>query len=372
MILINEASVEGRTISYAVNKAIIKTIKVENDEIIDCYDIYRQPSLNHPLLHNHTIQMRPSSYPKMMKYNSFGSLQLTQFWHKYGLCPKGTIPIRRKGKNYNPTLLRKHHYPTLSTSQQDNEGNHEYATIKVHGNFLGARAKINLWKPLTETPTEISVSQIWVSAGDEKNVNTIEAGWEVGQSIFGDDQTRFFLYWTTDDYVSTGCYNLLCEGFVHTSSNVALGCNFTELSTFQGNQKDATFSIYKDQNSGNWWIQLQGIPIGYYPGSLFTELSNTATEITWGGEITDEKSKGRHTSTQMGSGHFPSEGRLNISSYFNWVQVVDENNAIKDPQNVVKSVTNPNCYNLEIDDNHHNTNGYSFYYGGRGYNDKCQ
>ncbi|KAI3863831.1 hypothetical protein MKW98_031423 [Papaver atlanticum] len=49
--------VEGRTISNVVNHAIIKTIKVDKDEIIDCYDIYKQPSLNHPSLHNHTIQV---------------------------------------------------------------------------------------------------------------------------------------------------------------------------------------------------------------------------------------------------------------------------------------------------------------------------
>ncbi|KAI3854988.1 hypothetical protein MKW92_049666, partial [Papaver armeniacum] len=127
-----------------------------------------------------------------------------------------------------------------------------------------------------------------------------------------------------------------------------------------------------DASSGNWWIQLQGIPVGYYPNSLFTKLSKTATRIAWGGEIINLKSKGRHTSTQMGSGHLPSEGGLKTSSYFNWVQIVDEHNIIKDPEKVEKQVTNPNCYNLKIDDDHHDTNGYGFYYGGPGYNEKCQ
>ncbi|KAI3852706.1 hypothetical protein MKW92_010661 [Papaver armeniacum] len=123
--------------------------------------------------------------------------------------------------------------------------------------------------------------------------------------------------------------------------------------------------------SGHWWIQLQGIPIGYYPSSLFTELSKVATTAQWGGEIIDN-TEGRHTSTQMGSGHFPSEGGLKTSSYFNWVQVVDENNKMKDPENVKTYITNPNCYDLKIDDNNHDTNGYGFYYGGPGYNDRCQ
>ncbi|KAI3945132.1 hypothetical protein MKW92_039539 [Papaver armeniacum] len=364
-IFVNERLVEGKTTIEAVNKAIIKTIKVENAEIIDCYDIYRQPSLNHPLLCNHTIQMKPSSYQRGTKSNNLGTLQLIQTWHKYGSCPEGTIPILRKGKTYNHTLLRKHHYPILSPYET------HVIIIGVHGNFLGAQAKINLWKPFTKTE-EMSISQIWVTAGDYKDYNTIEVGWQVYQGLYGDDQTRFFIYWTTDGYSSTGCYNLFCDGFVHTSPNISLGCNFTEVSTINGEQKDATFSIQKDQSSGNWWIQLQGIPIGYYPSSLFTKLSKIATSVKWGGEIINGKTNGRHTSTQMGSGHFPSEGGLKTSSYFNWVKVFDENNMIKDSENVGKKITNPNCFDLKIDDEHYGTNGYGFYYGGPGYNDKCK
>ncbi|KAI3866880.1 hypothetical protein MKX03_027113 [Papaver bracteatum] len=91
MILISEESVEGRTVPNSMNTAIIKTIKVENKEIIDCYDIYRQPSLNHPLLRNHAIHMKPSLYPKGTKSDILGTLQLKQTWHNYESCPKRTI-----------------------------------------------------------------------------------------------------------------------------------------------------------------------------------------------------------------------------------------------------------------------------------------
>ncbi|KAI3854989.1 hypothetical protein MKW92_049667, partial [Papaver armeniacum] len=55
-----------------------------------------------------------------------------------------------------------------------------YAIIVAEGNFQGAQAKINLWKPVTEIPSEISVSQIWVlsDADKEEDLNTIEVGWE--------------------------------------------------------------------------------------------------------------------------------------------------------------------------------------------------
>ncbi|KAI3862098.1 hypothetical protein MKX03_007321 [Papaver bracteatum] len=365
--------VEGRTSVKTVNNAIIKTIKVEKAEVIDCYDIYRQPSLNHPLLYNHTIQMIPSFYPKRTKSSNFERFQLAQTWHKYGSCPEGTIPIRRKGKNYNLTFLRKYHYPRLSPASQSNGKNTvpEHVVIGMRGKFLGARAKINLWKPFTET-NERSSSQIWVTSGEAKDLNTIEVGWHVSQHIYGDDQPRLFTYWTTDGYFKTGCFNLICDGFVHTSSDISLGCNFTEVSTLNGDQKDAIFSIQQDQSSGNWWVEVQGILVGYYPNALFTKLSEIATDVQWGGEVINNNINGRHTSTQMGSGHFPSEGGLKTSSYFNGVQVFDENNDIKEPEKVFEVVTNPNCYDLKIDIDHYDTNGYGFYYGGPGYNNKCQ
>ncbi|KAI3903726.1 hypothetical protein MKW92_040719, partial [Papaver armeniacum] len=221
------------------------------DEIIDCYDIYRQPSLNHHLLRNHTIQMTPSSYPKGLKLNNIGTLQLTQTWQKYGSCPDGTTPIRRKGKYYKHTPLHKRNpsrlssYETHDISQKDTSGGHEYAAIKVAGNFQGVQAKINLWKPIIEMKDEISVSQIWVTAGESSAVNTIELGWIVHPIIYGDYHTRFFIYWTADGYNKSGCYNDDCDGFVLTTSHICLGGDFSEVSTFNGTQKDATFGVHK-------------------------------------------------------------------------------------------------------------------------------
>ncbi|KAI3957609.1 hypothetical protein MKW92_027773 [Papaver armeniacum] len=321
--------------------------------------------------------MRPSVYPKNIKSDNPGTLQITQTWHKYGTCPHGTIPIRRSvGKHYNSTLLRKQHRPKPFHGKKPNtlqpngiRENHEYAVIKVRGSFLGAQAKINLWNPMVENMIEMSVSQIWVTSGDDNDLNTIEAGWAVDATNFGDYQTRFFIMWTSDAYKHS-CINMRCPGFVQTSPAISLGCNFTEISTFNGDQKDATFGIYKDQNSGNWWVQLQGISLGYYPSSLFTRLSKTADDVEFGGEIYNGRYKGRHTTTQMGSGHFPSEGGLGISSYFSHVQVLDENNEAKDPEDAETYVSNPECYDLKVDKKH--TNGYSFNYGGSGYNDNCQ
>ncbi|KAI3852789.1 hypothetical protein MKX03_028623 [Papaver bracteatum] len=48
--------VESKTV-WNGDASIIKTIKSENDEIIDCYNIYRQPTFSGPLFRNHKIQV---------------------------------------------------------------------------------------------------------------------------------------------------------------------------------------------------------------------------------------------------------------------------------------------------------------------------
>ncbi|KAI3869923.1 hypothetical protein MKW92_035798 [Papaver armeniacum] len=308
--------------------------------------------------------MRPNVYPKNINLDNPGTLQITQTWHKYGTCPHGTIPIRRNiEKHYSSILLRKQHRPKPIQNKKRNtlqpngvRDNHEYAVIRMRGSFLGAQAKINLWNPMVESIIEMSVSQIWVMDGDDSDLNTIEAGWAVDTTNFGDNQTRFFIMWTSDFYQHS-CINLRCPGFVQTSAVIALGCNFTEVSTFNGDQKDATFSIHKDPISGNWWVQLQDISLGYYPSSLFTLLSKTSDRVEFGGEIYNGRYSGRHSTTQMGI----------VSSYFSHVQVINENNEAKDPENVQTYITNPDCYDLKVDKKR--TNGYSFYYGGSGYND---
>jgi hypothetical protein len=46
--------------------------------------------------------------------------------------------------------------------------------------YYGAKASINVWAPKVSTPSEFSLSQIWVIAGSFGNdLNTIEAGWQV-------------------------------------------------------------------------------------------------------------------------------------------------------------------------------------------------
>ena len=103
--------------------------------------------------------------------------------------------------------------------------------------------------------------------------------------------------------------------------------------------------------------------MGYWPASLFVSLSESASQILWGGLVTNQQKNGQHTSTQMGSGHFPEEG-LSRASYFTNLQIIDGSNTLRFLKKSNSSATKPNCYNVKNFIN-------KFYYGGPGRNPNC-
>lgn len=53
------------------------------------------------------------------------------------------------------------------------------------------------------------------------------------------------VYEQSDAYQATGCYNLLCAGFVQTNSRIAIGAAISPVSSVEGNQYDVTILIWK-------------------------------------------------------------------------------------------------------------------------------
>ena len=103
--------------------------------------------------------------------------------------------------------------------------------------------------------------------------------------------------------------------------------------------------------------------MGYWPSSLFSILSYSATSVTWGGEVTNEQRGGQHTTTQMGSGHFAEEGP-HRASFFQNLKVIDHEQILRGPRDNRRIVTHPDCYNLLKRDDF-------FYYGGPGRSSIC-
>ena len=108
----------------------------------------------------------------------------------------------------------------------------------------------------------------------------------------------------------------------------------------------------QDKITGSWWLQLQDMVLGYWPDSIFTGLADSATAVSWGGEIINTRSKGRHTTTQMGSGHFSSEGKLK-ASFFRNLGVIDSSNNRIDPAGSLQqdATTYPSCYDVTLKEN---------------------
>ncbi|XP_052176657.1 uncharacterized protein LOC127790960 [Diospyros lotus] len=252
----------------------------------------------------------------------------------------------------------------------------QYAQASQYdGIYYGLQAIINVWNPKTEEGGlgEFSISQVWVvslNRSDPTNLNSVEAGWIVSPTMFGDNKTRFFIFWTRDNYRTTGCYNLNCPGFVQTNHKFIIGNSIAPVSTYNGKSYEISITIFKDGESGNWWLEVQGEVVGYWPSSIFTGLANNANIVSWGGEIINSRAAGHHTTTQMGSGHFAAEG-FHKSSYFRNLKVIDDAGNTQDPDNLQPHVSNSKCYDLQFQENKQTSFGTCFYYGGPGYSLDC-
>ncbi|XP_061376662.1 protein neprosin-like [Gastrolobium bilobum] len=356
-----------------INKPALKTIQSPDGDILDCVVSHKQPAFDHPLLKGQK-PMDPPERPRGHKEMGDFSENF-QLWSLSGeSCPEGTIPIRRTTKQdmLRASSISSFGRKIIRRVRRDTSGDgHEHAVGYVTGDqYYGAKASINVWAPLVENQYEFSLSQMWVISGSfGDDLNTIEAGWQVSPELYGDSYPRFFTYWTTDAYQATGCYNLLCSGFVQTNSKIAIGAAISPTSSYNGGQFDISLLIWKDPKHGNWWLEFgSGVLVGYWPSFLFTHLGDHASMVQFGGEIVNSMSSGSHTSTQMGSGHFAGEGFAK-ASYFRNLQVVDWDNNLIPLSNLRVLADHPNCYDIQGGVN--NAWGNYFYYGGPGKNVKC-
>ena len=122
----------------------------------------------------------------------------------------------------------------------------------------------------------------------------------------------------------------------------------------------------QDPQSGNWWLQVGGNDVGYWPSTIFTSLQNSASSVEWGGEVFSPDAG--QTSTQMGSGHFPNEG-FGKASHIKNLLVVDSSNTLRDPSGVNLIAPDSNCYNVQSGTS--SNWGRYIYFGGPGKNPNC-
>ncbi|WOL02961.1 hypothetical protein Cni_G11680 [Canna indica] len=368
-----------------LNRPPAKTIKSPDGDVIDCVPSHLQPAFDHPKLRGHKPLDPPTERPK--GYNlSRSSTDVVhhagsfQAWGSSGeSCPEGTVPIRRIKKqdilraNSVEGFGRKPAAAGRRLRRDSTSTGHEHAVGYVMGDeYYGAKASVSVWAPRVASNSEFSLSQVWLISGSfGHDLNTIEVGWQVSPELYGDNRPRFFTYWTSDAYRETGCYNLLCSGFVQTTNKIAIGAAISPTSALNSRQFDINILVWKDPKHGHWWLELgSGVVVGYWPSLLFSRLDGHAKMVQFGGEIVNSGSRGFHTSTQMGSGRFAAQG-FRRASYFRNLQVVDWDNSLIPLGNLRFLADHPNCYTIVKGRKRNTAWGNYFYYGGPGRNVRC-
>ncbi|XP_060673877.1 protein neprosin [Ziziphus jujuba] len=340
-----------RTINLDDDPHFISILPTEADEF-DCVDIYKQPAFDHPLLRNHKIQLNPNFSHELTKSRvSSRSRSPNEVDLRGKGCPSGMVPIPKSKPFYRPFT-------------QDFPGEH-FATLDTNNNatYHGAQATINIYKPPV-TGKQYSMAQIWLQSGPPNELNSIQAGWAVNPTIYGDNLTYMTIRWTTDGFKNTGCYNLLCPGFVQVHPTVRPGQVFVNSSIIGGSQYGFDLSIIQEQSSGNWWLTSEGFRVGYWPKELFNHLNNGADKVRYGGTT---KASADGLSPPMGSGEFPTNDYHSVC-FLAFVKIVDSNFKLIDIVDSTMSGTTDvtTCYDLHYFGYQGRKLGQTFSFGGPG------
>ncbi len=360
----------------------VKVTKAATDRMgkpVDCVDIQHQPSLNHPVLKGHQIQLKPS--PQLQAMLGAPVKEDTT----PTACPMGSVEMRLPTREdiVRAGSLQKFmsKYPNGSPRRLgvDFDGiapaivGHEYAVVAQPVNSIAGQSMLNAWQPTTQYG-DMSLTQLWMVGGSGSATQTVEVGVQVLPSKYNDYLPHFFFY-TTDYYsnpgtLASGCYNNDCGGYISTS-NISPGLALPS-STPGGAQVEGNFTFARDPSTGNWLLlYFDGVAytqLGYYPMAIFGtgQMSQYAQWVEFGGEIYSA-TPGSHTTTDMGSGQFPSAGFGNAAYQRNLIYM-DTVGTIH-PFAGWGTITNANCYNIASGTDP--TWGYSIYFGGPGYSAIC-
>ncbi|XP_010494791.1 PREDICTED: uncharacterized protein LOC104771883 [Camelina sativa] len=334
----------------------LKSFKISGNATYDCIDIYKQPGLDHPLLKNHTIQMKPS----VSRFEFKNQTDNNKTYKPKIRCPDGTVPILRNSKEY---ITKAQYFQPLS---HDHPGAHIVGVRSNNGPFRGIEAWFNGYT-LNISKDQASYSEIYIGSGSDKEVNFIQAGFMINPSIFGDGRVWTYGFWHGKD--GKGCYNTACPGFVQVSHEVPLVEPFD---LKPGVPVWLHCSIHQDKQTENWWLTFFSKPnvdIGYWPKELFNLINNGANVVGVGGVVQASPSG---SSPPMGTGLFPT-GDRRASAMFTNIEALNSNYEQRKISSfhMEKLLDSPNCYGLRIGKVkpfHRTLLGFFFNYGGPGGN----
>jgi hypothetical protein len=358
---------------------IVETTKTPSGQILDWIDIHSQ--------HPEGKIATPPPAPKIDTARQRGRatkmarFELQERGSKRG--PEGTVPVLRidpKKLRFNKTLdefLSKHGHRTVTRyydgyplEQPELGGPHDYGATSETVNCQGGEGFISLFDPYTAHSDEFSLSQIGLEGNRETGGRqTAEAGWQEYRDKYGDWIPHLFVYYTTNGYSkdgdNIGGYNQEVKGWVQYSNSVYPGAISNHVSTPGGAQWELfiKYQLYQ----GNWWLNVGGEWIGYYPASLYADpgLRNGADRILFFGEIVDSASHNEATKTQMGTGYF-AEYRWPTAAFQRLLRYQTDVNGSMTDYDGSAIITDSKEYDAELHMNSGTNWSSYFWFGGPG------
>ncbi|KAM0861509.1 hypothetical protein ACQ4PT_045851 [Festuca glaucescens] len=228
-----------------------KTIQLKCGDVYDCIDVNLQPSLNHPQLKDHKIQMQPSSFPIVLDTEPQFPHSASQVQPSIIDCPVGTVPVLRNNISGTSAAHNIHVVGSMGIERAA-------VGIEYRGDVYGTTVKINVWEPkVNKDSKDLSATWVHINNGVGEHTDRIGAGIMVNPSLSGDTSVRFHISW--------------------------------------------------DPKTKNWWVtDGKNTPLGYWPNGLFTFLYDKGDFAFWGGIV--QGPTATSNAVEMGSGHFASEG----------------------------------------------------------------
>ncbi|KAL0659615.1 hypothetical protein Bca4012_080200 [Brassica carinata] len=280
-----------------VNPPNVGPIQSKHGYILDCIDIHKQLAFDHPLLKNHSVQLKPTTIPKWTRDNNTSqkSTSLPFRQEEDIICPPGTVIIKRTTLEDLIQFQRLESLGLKPTSKDRNDDppGHYTAVAQYYALNFGGKGNINANKK--------------------------------------------------------GCYNTLCPGFVQVSRKFPLGSVARPVSKSGGKQYHLEISIYQERLTRDWWYVLKGEPVGYWPNPLFSYngLAEGADNVWWGGEVfSADKNR---ISPIMGSGFVPQDD-FGKAAYINGLRVIDRYSRkvmMPPAKDLVVYASSPTCYNVK-------------------------
>ncbi|CAL5373693.1 unnamed protein product [Camellia sinensis] len=225
-------------------------------------------------------------------------------------------------------------------------------TIDGPNEYSGASAVLNVYQP-DVMGQQYSAGRMMIQNGPD----SLQVGWRVDPSLFGDARTRLFIYTNAGQ---SHCFNTNCPGFVIVDTDIPLGLVIGEVSIPGGTQVEMEIYILQDLANGNWWLGVANTNVGFWPKRILGDgLANLASHADWGGEVFSPPGTPKPA---MGGSHFVIED-IGYDAYFRNIALKNPSGGDINPQ-TNEFTSNGELYQV-FDEGYHGAQfGHVVLYGG--------